>query len=167
MCDAWRMMDTHHSSMISSVLVALTWLIVSNAGAWASGVMLRNAWSAPMDFGLVMPDGERLLGSHKTWRGFVIGTAACSIAAYLTGFSLIFGAGFGAASLLGDALSSCAKRRMRLRSGRNVPGLDQLPEALLPLVIFGSSLHLGSVGIAAVAAMFLILNLLLEGSRKA
>jgi CDP-2,3-bis-(O-geranylgeranyl)-sn-glycerol synthase len=152
--------------MNSSVGLSLLWLAVSNTAPWAAGLLLGKTWSAPMDMGLVLPDGERLLGSHKTWRGLVVGSVACSLAACLTGFSLISGAGFGAASLLGDALSSCAKRRMRLRPGQNVPGLDQLPEALLPLCLFGSSLHLGLVDIAVVAVTFTTLNLLFERSRR-
>jgi hypothetical protein len=112
-----------------------------------------------MDLGIVLPDGERLLGSHKTWRGLVAGALACAFVARLTGMPYAVGAGFGVASLAGDALSSGIKRRLRLPPGANVPGLDQLPEALLPIILYCTTLRLNAVEIALVAAAFVVANL--------
>jgi hypothetical protein len=77
-------------------------------------------------------DGERLLSDHKTRRGLLPGTLGCGLTAMLTGPGFALGASFGALSLTGDALSSALKRRLRLAPGAEIPGLDQLPEAVLP-----------------------------------
>ena len=40
-------------------------------------VLIRNHWKfleRPVDFNLKWFDGKRLLGDHKTWRGFISGT---------------------------------------------------------------------------------------------
>jgi hypothetical protein len=112
-----------------------------------------------MDLGVVLHDGERLLGSHKTWRGLAAGAIACACVAPLLDIPAAVGAGVGVASLAGDALSSGIKRRLRLPPGANVPGLDQLPEALLPMLLFSNALRLSAAGIAVVAAAFVVANL--------
>jgi CDP-2,3-bis-(O-geranylgeranyl)-sn-glycerol synthase len=145
--------------MIADIASALLLLVVANTTPWIVGRLLSNRWLSPMDFGATMPDGERLLGSHKTWRGLAAGTLACTLAAYLVGFGPAVGAGVGVVSLLGDALSSCVKRRLRLRPGESVPGLDQLPEALLPLCVFFTSLQLDLLEGVMVVTAFLLINL--------
>ena len=92
--------------------------------AWIAGS--RAAW--PLDFGLELRDGERLLGAHKTWRGLLVAMAATGLAAGLLELPIQVGAGFGALAMAGDALSSFTKRRLRLAPGAWIPGLDQLPE---------------------------------------
>jgi len=85
---------------------------------------------APLDFGIALPDGRRLLGNGKTFRGFVGGTLAGTVAGgivaalytlpffpdaqaqFLGAFVLSFG------TLFGDALGSFIKRRAGVDSGR-------------------------------------------------
>jgi CDP-2,3-bis-(O-geranylgeranyl)-sn-glycerol synthase len=122
-------------------------------------LLLRDRYAAPLDFGVSLPDGERLFGSHKTWRGLLAAAAVSGIAAAILGWGFLTGVGFGAASLAGDALSSGIKRRLRLPPGSEVPGLDQVPEALLPLAVFAPALDLGLGTIAGVALAFTILDL--------
>lgn len=139
---------------------ALLLIILANLAPWAAGRLLRRRWATPLDFGWVLRDGERLLGSHKTWRGVAAGVLACALAGQLSGLTWTMGAGFGALSLLGDAMSSAIKRRLRLSPGIEVPGLDQVPEALLPSVIFAPLLGLGIIDITAVVVSFLLLDML-------
>ncbi len=145
--------------MIADGASALLLLVIANTTPWIVGRLLANRWQWPLDFGATMPDGERLLGGHKTWRGLAAGTLACSLAAYLVGISPAVGAGVGVLSLLGDALSSCVKRRLRLRPGESVPGLDQLPESFLPLCVFAKPLQLDLVEGVVVVTSFLLINL--------
>ena len=60
-------------------LPGLSFVIVTNSApvvvARLAGA--RGAW--PIDGGLVLRDGQRLLGAHKTWRGLVAGVAAGAI----------------------------------------------------------------------------------------
>jgi CDP-2,3-bis-(O-geranylgeranyl)-sn-glycerol synthase len=129
-------------------------------------LMLGRRLAAPLDFGLELPDGKRLFGAHKTWRGLAAGIFACALAAPLVGLDVASGAAFGAAALLGDALSSAIKRRLALEPGAEVLGLDQLPEALLPLVLFAEPLRIGAVEIAVVALAFMGLDLLAAPLRR-
>jgi CDP-2,3-bis-(O-geranylgeranyl)-sn-glycerol synthase len=62
--------------------------------------------------------------------------------------------------MLGDALSSALKRRRGREAGEDDPGLDQLPEALVPLVALRGPLALGWKEIVLVTAVFAILNLI-------
>ena len=144
---------------------ALLLVCVASSAAWAVSRVLGPRLAARLDFGMVLPDGKPLFGSHKTWRGLAAGTLACAIVAPLVGLGLATGAGFGAAALLGDAASSAVKRRLALRPGAEVPGLDQLPEALLPLVLFAQALGIGVIEIAVVTLVFTTLDMLVAPLR--
>ena len=139
---------------------ALILIAVANSVPWAVGRLLGRRWSAPIDSGVALHDGERLFGSHKTWRGLICGTLAAGLAGACTGLEFTLGAGVGAISLLADALSSAVKRRLRLAPGTEVLGIDQVPEALLPMLVFGQALQIGMPEVAAVTIVFMILDLL-------
>jgi hypothetical protein len=138
---------------------ALLLISVANVVPWAAGRALPHRWTTSLDGGLRLADGERLLGDHKTWRGFLSGTLACALLAQLVGPGFATGAGVGALSLTGDALSSAVKRRLRVAPGTEIAGLDQLPEALLPLMVFAKALALGPAEIAAATLAFLALDI--------
>jgi hypothetical protein len=150
---------------VVSAARALILLIAANAAPWMLGRVLGQHWNAPIDFGVTLPDGRRLLGSHKTWRGLVGGSLLCAAAAALCGLDWRLGAEFGALSLLGDSLSSALKRRLNFAPGREVPVVDQLPEALLPLIVFQRSLGLDGVTIMAVTVVFALLDVLSTRAR--
>ncbi|MFH0714421.1 MAG: CDP-2,3-bis-(O-geranylgeranyl)-sn-glycerol synthase [Candidatus Diapherotrites archaeon] len=102
----------------------------------SSAVLLAGKTS--MDFGKFLPDKQRILGSGKTWKGFlggiIVGTAGGWIAYFLFPsfaaefsplyFWLVPLIAFGA--LLGDAAGSFLKRRLFIPSGAPTPVLDQL-----------------------------------------
>jgi len=85
---------------------------------------------APLDLGMRMPDGMRLLGEGKTIRGFAGGTLAGTVAGGLAATmhaspffpdaTSQFAAAFvlSAATLAGDAIGSFVKRRAGVGSGR-------------------------------------------------
>jgi CDP-2,3-bis-(O-geranylgeranyl)-sn-glycerol synthase len=144
---------------------ALLLLALANGAPWVAARLLGKRWAWPLDCGLMLRDGRRLLGSHKTWRGLLAGSALCAALAPALGLSWTVGASFAMLSLLADALTSAIKRRLSLVPGADVPGLDQLPEALLPLIVLAPALQLGAASIGAVALAFLALNLLFSGRR--
>jgi CDP-diglyceride synthetase len=137
---------------------ALALLIAANAVPVVVAKLARDRWAAPLDFGWVLPDGERLFGSHKTWRGLVVGIAACVGVGLFLALTPVMGAGFACASLLADAASSAAKRRLHLKPGTEYVGLDQAAEALVPLALFAGPLALDWTEIAGVAVMFTLLD---------
>ncbi len=138
---------------------ALLLVMVANSVPWLAGRVMPQRWATPLDGGIVLWDGGRLFGDHKTWRGVLAGSLATGVAAALWGFGFLFGVGFGALSLLGDALSSSVKRRLRLRPGAEVPVIDQLPEALLPLFAFAPVLHLNWRTCIWVSLVFMLLDI--------
>jgi len=145
--------------------VALLLLCAANATAWAAGRIFGAHWAAPLDFGVVLKDGQRLFGSHKTWRGLLAGAAASGILAAALGLGFLLGAAFGATSLAGDALSSTIKRRLRREPGTEVPLIDQVPEAILPLAVFGPALGLGFLAMVGVTLAFTLLDIAATGFR--
>jgi hypothetical protein len=142
-----------------AVINSLLLLIVANLMPWALGRTCGSWWAAPLDCGMTLRDGYRLLGSHKTWRGLGAAILGGAATAGMLGLHWWLGAGFGCLSMLGDALSSAWKRRRGRKPGEDDPGLDQLPEALVPLVSLQGPLHLGWKEIALVTVVFAILNL--------
>jgi CDP-2,3-bis-(O-geranylgeranyl)-sn-glycerol synthase len=140
-------------------ICALALLIAANSVPVIVAQLAGERWAVPLDFGWVLPDGERLFGSHKTWRGLVSGVAACTGVGILFALGPGIGAGFACASLLADAVSSAAKRRLHLQPGTESVGLDQIGEALLPLVLFAKSLSLGWGDVVVVTAAFTALDI--------
>jgi CDP-2,3-bis-(O-geranylgeranyl)-sn-glycerol synthase len=139
-------------------LAALLLVVVANMAPWACGRLLRGWWDWPLDGGITLPDGKRLLGDHKTWRGLLAGELACALTALLCGYSLVLGLEFAALSLAADAASSCVKRRLSLSPGAEVPGLDQIPEALVPLYCLAAPLGISLSGAVAIAIIFLCMD---------
>ena len=124
--------------------------------AWLAGA--RAAW--PLDFGLRSRDGERLLGAHKTWRGLLAAAIACGVAGAVMGLAAPACAGLGLLAMAGDAVSSFIKRRLRRRPGSWIPGLDQLPEALLPLLAGWRILELDAARFTGTLLAFTLLGML-------
>jgi CDP-2,3-bis-(O-geranylgeranyl)-sn-glycerol synthase len=119
---------------------------LANVLAFGSGkVSYLRRFNYPVDFGLRFR-GKRILGSHKTIRGFVVGTIAAILGVNLqiflyqnlewqqailpVNYSLInpvilgFLLGFGA--LLGDAVKSFFKRQANIEPGKSWAPFDQV-----------------------------------------
>jgi hypothetical protein len=139
-------------------LHAFALLIAANAVPVIVGKLALERGALSLDFGHVMPDGERLFGSHKTWRGLFSGILACVLLAAYLDLPIELGAGFAAVSLAADAWSSAAKRRLHLRPGTEMLWLDQLAETLVPLLVFAEPLRLGLGEIVVVTAAFVALD---------
>ncbi len=145
--------------MLPSWLSALVLLTAVHAAPWAAGRLLGARFSAPIDAGLAWFDGRRLLGENKTWRGLLAGMTISAVAAPLLGYSIRLGLAFAALALTGDAASSFIKRRCDLPPGTEVLALDQLPEALIPLLWLYGPLGIGVTRACLVAGVFLLLDL--------
>jgi CDP-2,3-bis-(O-geranylgeranyl)-sn-glycerol synthase len=124
--------------------------------------LLGDRLAAPLDGGWMLPDGQPLFGPSKTIRGVLASIACTALAAPLLGFDWKLGAILAGSSMLGDLASSFTKRRLRLRVHAQAFGLDQVPEALLPLVVAQPQLGLTAIEIAGIVLAFVILELLLS-----
>jgi CDP-2,3-bis-(O-geranylgeranyl)-sn-glycerol synthase len=141
-------------------------LVAANAAPVIVAKLARQQEAAPLDFGYILRDGERLFGAHKTWRGLLFGTAACALVGGLMGVPAWIGIGFGAVSLLADALSSAVKRRLHLRPGSEALGLDQFGEAFMPLFVFARALEIRLSEVLFVTLAFFVLDAMMAPLRS-
>ncbi len=144
--------------MLSLQLLML--LIAANGSPVLAKRLFGKHFTLPVDGGLRCRDGRPLLGASKTWRGMITATLSCALIAELIGLSALFGALFGLLSMLGDLLSSFCKRRLGLASSARATGLDQLPEALLPLLMGKYWLDYAWWPVVLVAGLFMALEMM-------
>jgi CDP-2,3-bis-(O-geranylgeranyl)-sn-glycerol synthase len=78
----------------------------------------------PVDFGKKLPDGKRLFGSHKTWRGVFTMLIVGLITGYLILGSLRLGLLVGLGVIVGDLVTSVIKRRVNLKPGASFEPWD-------------------------------------------
>ena len=92
----------------------------------------------------------------------VFSVAVTAFGALLMGLGWKTGAVIGVVSMAGDVCSSFLKRRMGLVASSRATGLDQIPEALLPLLVCREALSLTAVEIGVVVVVFFVGEVLLS-----
>jgi CDP-diglyceride synthetase len=145
-----------------NLLGILLLLGVANATPILAKKIFGQRFSFPIDGGIHWPDGRALLGSSKTVRGVLLSIVATALAAPLLGLTPALGAALAASSMLGDLLSSFTKRRMGLKPHSQALGLDQIPEAALPLILLHAQLGLSLWQGMVIVFLFFVLELLLS-----
>lgn len=143
-------------------LALLVLLVVANGAPVLARKLLRQRFSRPIDNGRLWRDQRPLLGPSKTWRGLGSGLLASGLASWALGLGLVFGLLFGLLALLGDLASSFCKRRLGLTASARATGLDQLPEAILPLLLAMAWLALAWYWALAVALAFMAVDILVS-----
>ena len=88
----------------------------------------------PIDLGKNFIDGKRILGDHKTIRGFLSGVVAGTLVGLIQG-RIIQGLLLGLGAMIGDSLGSFIKRRIGIESGGHAPVLDQEGFLVVALVL--------------------------------
>lgn len=131
---------------------------IANGAPILTARLLGNRWSAPLDGGARFADGAPVLGPRKTVRGVITAMLASALCAPVLGVPMVLGVQVGAAAMAGDALSSFVKRRLGIPPSGQATGLDQIPEALLPLLAVRGALDLSLVQILGVVAAFFALE---------
>jgi len=158
-----KMRGLKNSNMDHLLLLRVMVLLgIANGAPIIATRIFGARFGAPLDGGLTLRDGAPLFGDGKTIRGVVASVGCTAFAGSLMGFDWVLGAGFAAASLAGDLLSSFLKRRRRLEPHAEAFGVDQIPEALLPLVIFRTPLGLTALEIVVLLGAFVALASLLS-----
>jgi CDP-2,3-bis-(O-geranylgeranyl)-sn-glycerol synthase len=88
----------------------------------------------PLDGGGNWFDGKPFLGSHKTFRGCVVGVLAGLVIGTIQANPMGgFAQGIGA--ILGDLISSFLKRRWDIAPGESSPLLDQLDFIIVAIIL--------------------------------
>lgn len=132
---------------------------VANTAPLVAKRLFGPRWLAPLDGGLIFFDGRPLLGSSKTIRGLVAAVTTTALGASLLGVPATVGALLGGGAMLGDAIASFIKRRLGVAPSGRATGLDQIPEALLPLLMLKTVLGLTFVQIVAITLAFFVLEI--------
>jgi len=110
----------------------------------------------PLDNGFIFPDGRPLLGRSQSWAGIACSLAACAVVAPMLGLAIEAGLCAAAAAMAGDLCSSFTKRRLGLSPSAPAPGLDQVPEAILPLFTLQAFLPLAWSDLAIALLLFVL-----------
>jgi CDP-2,3-bis-(O-geranylgeranyl)-sn-glycerol synthase len=144
------------------LLRLLVLLALANGLPLAARGLFGVRWAYPIDGNRRFVDGRPLFGQSKTIRGALLAIAATTAAAPLLRFDWRIGALVGGLAMLGDLFSSFLKRRLALPPSSPALGLDQIPEALFPMLACRVPLALPVTGIAAVVAVFFAGEVLLS-----
>jgi CDP-2,3-bis-(O-geranylgeranyl)-sn-glycerol synthase len=119
-------------------------------------------FATPLDFGRSLSDGYPLFGSSKTYRGLISALIVTALCAPVLGLPWSAGIMVAAAAMTGDLVSSFIKRRLSMASSSMALGLDQVPEALLPMLLAKMFFDVSWLGVAAVVGVFFIAELVLS-----
>jgi hypothetical protein len=157
--DRWPAADPVHPWPILQLLVLL---MLANGTPLIAKKILDERLAYPLDGGVEFLDGRPLFGRSKTIRGVVLAVLVTTAGAPLIGLDWGIGALVGSLAMAGDLVSSFLKRRMALPPSSRASGLDQLPEALFPLLVCRNPLSLTIADIGVTAALFFIGEVLLS-----
>jgi CDP-2,3-bis-(O-geranylgeranyl)-sn-glycerol synthase len=137
-------------------------LFTANSAPVVARNVLGPRWQSAIDGGRMMADGQPLLGHSKTWRGLFAALLLTTVLAVLLDLSWTFGLIFGASSMFGDLFSSFIKRRLRKPASSQAIMLDQLPEALLPLIVGRWLLDYSWTAVLLISLLFMLSELLIS-----
>jgi len=129
-------------------------LLIANGTPVVARIILRDRFVLPVDGGLYFVDGKRFLGPRKTVLGLASAGFVTTLVALLLGEPWHIGLLIAAGAMTGDLLSSFVKRRLNIVPHGVVLGLDQVPEALLPLLLVKAEFALDSWGIVSILIGF-------------
>jgi CDP-2,3-bis-(O-geranylgeranyl)-sn-glycerol synthase len=141
-------------------------LVIANGTPFMVHLLFGTRLDRPLDGNLVLSDGHPLFGPSKTIRGLLGAIIMTAGVAPLFGLTPVQGAAFGMLAMLGDLVSSFTKRRLGILPSRSAPLLDQLPEALLPLLAMQPVLSASMTEILLATALFLMSSLLISWLRE-
>jgi len=138
------------------ILQLLVLLMLANGTPVVAKKFLGERFSYALDGGVGFVDGRPLLGRSKTIRGVALAVLVTAAGAPLIGLEWQIGVLVGSLAMAGDLVSSFVKRRLDLPPSSRASGLDQVPEALLPLLACRNLLSLTIADIGTAVALFFI-----------
>ena len=148
--------------MLPIELELLLLILIANGTPIIATVVCGDWAARPLDGERVLADGYRLLGNSKTWRGLLVAPLVTGLATVPLTLPVGVGVVIGLAAMLGDLLSSFVKRRLGMASSSMAFGLDQIPEALLPLLVVADRFELSWWAIGWIVVGFIVLELALS-----
>jgi len=156
------MVLTWDGATMTDALHCLALIVVANGAPVVAHKLFGRRFDNAVDAGLHLFDGQPVFGPAKTVRGILAALIATPLAALAVGAPLAVGGWIAFWSMLGDLLSSFLKRRLGLPPSTMAPGLDQIPESLLPLLAVRIRYAFGAYEITALVGAFIVIELLLS-----
>jgi CDP-diglyceride synthetase len=141
---------------LEAVLQSLFLLVLANGAPLVAKRVFGSRFAAPLDGGLLLPDFYPVFGASKTVRGIACSVLVTALAGWGLGIGWQTGALFGGLAMAGDLLASFTKRRLKLPASSRATGIDQIPEALLPLFGCRAALDLTLEQIALCVLVFML-----------
>lgn len=140
---------------MSATLKILTFLFWGNLLPPLASLVLGERGQRPLDRGRAWRDGRPLFGPHKTLRGLAVSLLGSLTTFPLLGISWSEALIAGLLLISGDLFSSFIKRRLCLKSGESVFGLDQIFESLFPALYLGAALDAPFWSVPLAVALFI------------
>jgi CDP-2,3-bis-(O-geranylgeranyl)-sn-glycerol synthase len=137
-------------------------LLLANGTPLAVRSLLGKRLAYPVDGDHDFVDGRPLFGPAKTLRGIACALAVTTAAGPVVGLDWQIGLVVGSLAMAGDLFSSFIKRRLGRPPSTPVVGLDQIPEALFPLLACMRLLSLTLIDVALGVALFFVGELLVS-----
>src|SRR6266704_6769856 len=144
------------------ILQLLVLMTLANATPIVAKQLFGPRFSFPLDAGTVFFDRRPLFGPSKTIRGTLISVLITTTSAPLIGLDLTIGAIVAGAAMAGDLFSSFVKRLLNFPPSSQALGLNQVPEALFPMLACRDALSLTIPDIALGVGVFFIGELILS-----
>ena len=143
-------------------LAVLLLLGVANISPIVARHLFKERFSLPVDFNKSFFDKRPILGTHKTWRGLFSSLLVTSLAGPMFGIRTEVAFWLAFWSMLGDLTSSFIKRRLALKSGARCVGVDQIIEALLPVLIMRKTLSISWLDCILIVLLFTFFDIVLS-----
>lgn len=140
------------------ILLLVVLLAANGAPVLLRGLIGRRG-ASPVDGGRLAWDGRPWLGASKTWRGLLAGVLLAAVVAWVLGIGALLGAILGLLAMAGDLISSFLKRRLGKASSDRMTGLDQIPEALVPMLAAWFWLDLTPWHVLVVVLLFMVVDM--------
>jgi len=141
-------------------------LIILLMAANGAPILLRwlseGRYARPVDGGLLLADGRPLFGPSKTVPGLIAALVLTTFVAWQFGWSPLTGGYIATLAMCGDLLASFIKRRLAIPSSSMAPGLDQIPESLIPLLGVRGMFDLSWAQIFIMVSIFVVLDYVLS-----
>ncbi len=144
------------------LLQLIVLLALANSAPIIAKKVFGRHFSYPLDAGIMLFDQRPLFGPSKTVRGLLSSILVTTAGALLVGVQPGIGAFVACAAMAGDLISSFVKRRLNFLPSSQAVGLDQIPEALLPLLVCREVFSLTAVDITLGVAVFFVGELILS-----
>jgi CDP-archaeol synthase len=145
------------------VVLQLTVLLgIANGTPVVAAKIFGRRFAQPLDGNAELIDQRSLFGHSKTIRGVLLAVLATTLGAPLIGMGYEVGLLVGGLAMVGDLTSSFVKRRLDLPPSSRASGLDQIPEALFPLLGCRGLLPLTIADIGAGLALFVVGDVVLS-----